>query len=98
MITTDMRNYEYYKLGTVDEYGQSTITNDAIGTVKMAINTTSQSIQDNILYKDCNYIGLTQDKSVDDTYIIKYGNERLKVNYINSKGRYIQVFMVNTNG
>ena len=93
-----MRVYEYYQLGAVDEYGQNTLANEVKGTIKMAINTTSQSIQDNILYKDCNYIGLTQDKSVNDTYVIKYGNDKLKVNYINPKGRYIQVFMVNTNG
>ena len=58
----------------------------------MAINLTSQSVQDNINYKDANYMGLTHAK-VDDTYIIQYGEERLKVLYVNPFGRLNQVFM-----
>lgn len=93
MITTDMRNYDYFIYGDIDEYGQATLNEETKGTIKMAINITSQSIQDNINYKDCSYIGLTMDKSVNDTYVIKYGNEKIKVKYINPKGRYLQVFL-----
>ena len=92
MINTDMRLYNYYTLGAANAYGQPTISPEPTGTVKMAIYTTSQAIQDNILYKNCNYIGLTQ-ANVDDTYIIAFGNERLKVLYVNPKGRYKQVFL-----
>lgn len=95
MISTDMRHYNYFTLGPKNSYGQATIpAKDAApaGQVKMAINITTQNIQDNINYKGCQYIGLTQ-ANVDDTYIIEYENERLKVLYVNPKGRLKQVFM-----
>lgn len=96
MINADTRLYNYFTIGEPDAYGQVKLpTADAEpkGTVKMAINTTSQSVQDNINYKDASYIGLTHNANVDDTYIIQYGNERLKVLYVQSKGRYKQVYM-----
>lgn len=94
MINNDMRLYNYFTFGDEDGYGQPTLSTDVKGQIKMAINTTSQSIQDNVRYKDCSYIGLTHAK-VDDTYVIEYGEERLKVLYVNPKGRYTQVFMKN---
>lgn len=95
MINAKFRQYNYFTLGTKDEYGQEIIpTMDAepVGKVTMAINLTSQSIQDNVNYTDANYMGLTHAK-VDDTYIIQYGEERLKVLYVNTFGRLNQVFM-----
>lgn len=92
MIATDMRIYNYFTLGEKNEYGQRTVSTTPSGTIKMAINLSSQSIQDNINYKDCRYVGLTH-ANVDDTYIIEYGNERLKVLYVNPKGRLKQVFL-----
>lgn len=92
MITADMRLYNYFTFGEDDGYGQPTLSNEPVGQVKMAINISSQSIQDNINYKDAQYIGLTHAK-VDDTYVIEYGNERLKVLYVNPKGRLNQVFL-----
>lgn len=93
MINSTMREYTYYTYGQLDEYGQEQLTETAQGTIKMAIATTSQSIQDNINYKGANYIGLTHDAKVKDTYVIQYGNERLKVLYI-TPGRLNQVYMV----
>lgn len=95
MINADMRSYNYFTIGEKDAYGQPQMpgadtTPD--GQIKMAINTSSQSIQDNIKYKDCSYIGLTH-AEVKDTYVIEYGKERLKVLYVNTKGRLNQVFM-----
>jgi hypothetical protein len=92
MITTDMRFYDYFTFGSEDEYGQETLSTEPVGKVKMAINITSQSVQDNINYKNSQYIGLTHAK-VDDTYVIQYGEERLKVLYVNPLGRYNQVFL-----
>lgn len=95
MINTDMRLYNYFTIGIADGYGQPQMPGaDAApeGEIKMAINISSQSAQDNINFKDCNYIGLTH-ADVDDTYIIQYGTERLKVLYVNPKGRLKQVFM-----
>lgn len=94
MINAQMKSYNYFTLGTDNGYGQPTVSNEPVGTIKIAINVSSQSIQDNINYKNCSYIGLTKDK-VDDTYIIQYGEERLKVLYINPLGRYTQVFLAN---
>ena len=50
MINVDMRDYNYYLYGENNAYGQPQLSEEAQGTVKMAIYTISQSIQDNILY------------------------------------------------
>lgn len=88
-----MRLYNYFTV-VEDEYGQSGLSTSPAGQIKMAIEIASQGIQDNINYKDSNYIGLTH-ANVDDTYVIEYGNERLKVLYVNPRGRYKQVFLTN---
>ena len=87
-----MRTYNYFIYGAIDAYGQPTLSDSVVGQIKMSISLTSQSIQDNINYKDAQYMGLTY-ANVDDTYVIEYGNERLKVLYINTQGRLNQVFM-----
>lgn len=87
-----MRLYNYSTIGSIDEYGQEVIDNEVKGQVKMAINLTSQTVQDNINYKDAQYIGLTH-AAINDTYIIHFGDERLKVLYVNPFGRYKQVFL-----
>lgn len=92
MINTDMRWYDYFTFGEEDEYGQAQLSEDIKGSIKIAINTTSQSVVDNINYKDATYIGLTH-AAIDDTYVIQYGEEKLKVLYVNPKGRYKQVFL-----
>ena len=92
MINADMRLYNYFTFGEKDEYGQAQLSKNPVGQVKMAINITSQSVQDNINYKDSQYVGLTHAK-VNDTYVIEYGDERLKVLYVNPAGRFNQVFM-----
>lgn len=92
MINTEMRFYDYFTYGEKDEYGQPQLSEETQGTIKMAINITSQSTQDNINYKDASYIGLTH-AAIDDTYVIQYGPEKLKVLYVNPMGRYKQAFM-----
>ena len=91
MINADMRKYDYFTYGDLDSYGQPKLS-EKQGQIKMNINITSQSIQDNINYSNCSYIGLTQE-SVNDNYVIQYNDERLKVGDGNPKGRYKQVFM-----
>ena len=93
MINSNMREYNYYLYSGNDGYGQVSVTDEVQGTVKMSIHNISTSTQDNILYKDATYLGLTLNKAVDDTYVIEYGKERLKVLYIVPQGRYRQVFM-----
>lgn len=95
MINTNMRYYDFFLLGEKDSYGQEPppkITDTPEGIIKIAINISSQSIQDNINYKGCNYIGLTKD-TITEKYFIKYENQLLKVLYINPMGKYKQIFL-----
>jgi hypothetical protein len=93
MINADMHLYNFFTFGDDDGYGMPELSKEPKGRIKMAINITSQGTQDNILYKDCSYMGLTLDDAINDTYVIEYGAEKLKVLYINPRGRYKQVFM-----
>ena len=93
MIATNMTLYNYFTLGDKNGYGQPTISEEPQGTIKMAIYISSQSTQDNINYQNCNYVGLTMDKSVNDKMVIQYGEKKLKVLYVNSAGRFTQVFL-----
>ena len=95
MINADMRLCNYYLLGGLDEYGQRQFpAKDAQphGKIKIAIYTTSQSVQQNVNYLSAQYVGLTA-AAVNDKYIIEYGAERLKVLYVSPHGRLKQVYM-----
>ena len=93
MINTNMRLYDFFTFGELDEYGQPQLSKEIQGAVKMAITTTSQSVQDNVLYTGASYMGLTYDKRVNDSYVIDYEGTKLKVIYINPQGRLRAVFM-----
>jgi hypothetical protein len=95
MIAANMRSYSYSCLDVedIDDYGQPTEAS-AEGTIKMAIYLTNQNIDTaNSLYSDAQYVGLTLNSAIDDTYIINYGDEKLKVLYTTPSGKYFQVFM-----
>lgn len=98
MINTDFRTYNYFSLGDNNGYGQATIIKDddgnpvVQGSIKIAINVSSQGVQDNINYKNAQYVGLTLG-DVNDKFVIDYEGSMLKVLYVNPKGRYTQVFM-----
>ena len=93
MINADMRTYDYFTFGERDSYGQAQLSAEPAGTIKMAVYTTSQAIQDNINYKSANYIGLTN-ASINDKFVIAFGEEKLKVMYVQPKGKYKQVYLV----
>lgn len=94
MINNDMRWYEVCEYDEQDAYGQLSLDTElVINDVHMAIYLTSQSIQDNINYKNASYLGLTYNNDIKDTYVIKYGDKLLKVLYVNPQGRLNQVFM-----
>lgn len=99
MINSNMRDYDFYLLGDKNGYGQITLLKDdnnepiKQGEVKISITTLTKAVTDNIRYSNASYIGLTHDKSINDTYVIKYGDELLKVLYVNPDGRYTQVFL-----
>lgn len=84
-----MRNYTYQKYGEQNEYGQPTLGKG--GTISMAISVISNTISDNVLYRDAQYIGLTKD-ALDDKCVINYGTDKLKVLYV-LHGRWNQVYM-----
>ena len=93
MINADFRSYDYQLYGEKNAYGQPSLSEEVQGSIKMAIYTTSQAIQENINYKGAQYLGLTHDRKINNKYVISYGSEKLKVLYTNPQGRYIQVFM-----
>lgn len=90
MITRDMKTYSYSTIGGLDPYGQPTET--VTGSIKININILSQTTLENPMYKDATYIGLTNE-DINDTYIINYGEEKLKVLFVNPKGRFKQAFL-----
>lgn len=93
MINADMRPYNFYTFGAKDKYGEPQLSEDVKGSIKISVNTITQSISDNVNYSQATYLGLTRDANVDDTYVIEYEGTKLKVLYVNPKGRLKQVFM-----
>lgn len=93
MINTNFRSYDFFTFGELDSYGQPQLSTEPKGKVKMAVFTTSQNIQDNILYSNASYMGLTHDKAVNDSYVIDYNGTKLKVLYVGKQGRLQAVFM-----
>ena len=94
MINTQMRFYPYFTFGDKDKYGQAKLSEKPKGQIKMCINISSQTTQDNISFENCKYIGLTY-APIDATYVIQYGDEKLKVLYVNPKGKLNQVYLTN---
>lgn len=93
MINTTMRNYNYFTFGdTTNIYGQQTLSTEPKGTIRMAINIYSQSTTGNINYNNATYLALTRE-NIDDTYVIQYGEQKLKVLYVNDLGRLKQVYL-----
>ena len=93
MINTEMRLYDYFQYEDENAYGQPRLS-DKKGQIKLAIYTTNQSVQDNIRYKDATYLGVTHE-SINDSFVIQYGEEKLKVLYVNPQGRYKLAYMKN---
>ena len=93
MINAVTRSYPYYTFGELNAYGQPALSKEPIGTIKMAVYLSSQATTQNIMYADATYIALTQDAKVNDTYVIDYEGQRLKVLYVNQQGRFNQVYL-----
>ncbi len=92
MINNDLRTYDYYLYGANDAYGQAKLTEEKQGSIKMAIYLNNQSNNTSISYTDCDYFGLTK-APVSDAFVIQYEDKKLKVKYLNRKGRYTQVWL-----
>lgn len=93
MINADMREYGYYLYGDQDAYGQVTLSTEIKGTVKLSIYPITQALADNIKYSGCSYVGLSFDTDINDTFVVQFHQEKLKVQYVNTFGRYRQVFL-----
>ena len=93
MINANMKSYNYFTFGELDAYGQEQLSTEPVGTITISINLLSKTNADNIKYEDATYIGLTHNANIDNTYVIEYGAERLKVLYVIPFGRYKQVFL-----
>lgn len=94
MISLQMKDYELLALTEeISSYGEETIQETPIGTVRMALNLQNYSTNRNPLYADATYIGLTFDKNIRDNNFIVVNGEKLKVLFVNSFGRYNQIFL-----
>lgn len=93
MINTNMREYDYYTYGDLNGYGQPALSEEVKGKIKMSVFVSSQSVQDNINYKNAQLVGLTHNKDVSDKYVIDIKGVKYKVLYVNPQGKYNQVFL-----
>lgn len=94
MINTDIKKYNFFMYSAPDAYGQTKLSDEVKGSISMAIYNISTNIQNNVKYKEAEYIGLTKEKGIKDTFVIDYGEIKLKVLYtIPSKRKYTQVFL-----
>lgn len=75
MINSQMKEYQYFIYGEEDEYGQPTLSTEPVGTVKMAINVLNTQIQNNTIYKEAEYLGLTNDAEINDSWVIACGSD-----------------------
>lgn len=92
MINTQMRLYDYFTYGVENSYGQPQLSQNPTGTIKIAINFLTEALGENTIYSSAQFAGLTLD-DIDETYVIQYDNEKLKVLYVNPHGRFKQVFL-----
>lgn len=88
-----MKSYDYYTYDGVNAYAQPVLNPEVKGKIKLAIYPTSTTIQENINYKEAQYIGLTKLKGITDKMVIQYGEQKLKVLYVNEQGIYNQVYL-----
>lgn len=88
MIALNMRNYDYYTYQDA-EFGPPILSPEPVGQVKMAIYTTSQSVQQNINYSGASYVGYTRSAEITDKCAIQYENKTLKVLYVGKKGSIV---------
>lgn len=94
MIMRDMQVLDLYQLGALDEYGQAAQP-AKVGTITAAVYERSQSVNDSVLFTDCEFIALTND-SITDSNAIAYEGKLLKVMYVMRRGYFNQSFCKDT--
>ena len=98
MIQNNMKLYNYYTLDEIDDYGTNQVSQQVSGQVKLSIFLQTKQLSDNSIYKEVQFTALTNDKDINEKYLIEYNNMLLKVLYINDLGRYRQIYLGSTNG
>lgn len=98
MIQNNMKLYNYYTLGELDDYGTNQSSEEVKGQVKLSIFLQTKQLSDNSIYKETQFTALTNDKDINEKYLIEYNEKLLKVLYINDLGRYRQVYLGSVNG
>ena len=98
MIQNNMKLYNYYTLSELDDYGTNQVSKQISGQVKLSIFLQTKQLSDNSIYKEVQFTALTNDKDINEKYLIEYNNMLLKVLYINDLGRYRQIYLGSTNG
>lgn len=91
-IASRMKEYGVAGFADIDVYGQHKMPTRPTRFVVMDIEILNNSDSENPLYQDVEYIGLTKDTITRQDYVF-YEDEILKVKFINTKGRYNQIFM-----
>lgn len=98
MIQSNMKLYNYYVLNELDDYGTNQASEEVKGQVKLSIFLQTKQLSDNSIYKETQFTALTNDKDINEKYLIEYNEKLLKVLYINDLGRYRQVYLGSING
>lgn len=98
MIQSNMKLYNYYVLDELDDYGTNQASEEVQGQVKLSIFLQTKQLSDNSIYKETQFTALTNDKDINEKYLIEYDEKLLKVLYINDLGRYRQVYLGSING
>lgn len=91
-INSKMAYYDVYSYGKNDSYGQPSLSELPVGKTKMSVSVANQSVKDSIAYSGTSYVGLTHD-TLDDTCVLDYEGEMLKVQYVNPHGKLSQVYL-----
>lgn len=97
MIQSNMKLYNYYVLDGLDDYGTNQASEEVQGQVKLSIFLQTKQLSDNSIYKETQFTALTNDKDVNEKYLIEYNEKLLKVLYINDLGRYRQIYLGSVN-
>lgn len=98
MIQSNMKLYNYYVLDELDDYGTNQASEEVKGQVKLSIFLQTKQLSDNSIYKETQFTALTNDKDINEKYLIEYNEKLLKVLYINDLGRYRQIYLGSVNG
>lgn len=91
-IRSSMKSYPLYELGSLDSYGQLGSPN-LVGEVELDLQVYSHSQLGSPLYENCEFIGLTLARDLSDKNLIEVEGKKLKVLFVNSQGRYTQIFL-----